>query len=183
MKPESEVREELEKSLKEGVGPKAARYALACLGGLVPFAGGMVSGAAGAWSESDQERINNLFQQWLKMQEEEMLEIGQTLFEVFIRIDKTDQKIQERIQSHQYLSIIKKCFRDWSAAESEPKRIYIRNLLANAASCEMTTDDVIKFSLNGLISLVKHILRLLPASIKIHISVVKEFGVLLTVLM
>ena len=39
---------------------------------------------------------------------------------------------------------MKKAFRDWSAAESEQKRTYIRNLLANAASCNLTSDDVVR---------------------------------------
>ncbi len=73
-----------------------------------------------------------------------MEEIGKTLFEVFIRLDKTDEKVNERIQSPEYLALIKKCFRDWSAAESEDKRKLVRNLLANAASCALVTDDVVR---------------------------------------
>jgi len=40
--------------------------------------------------------------------------------------------------------LIKKCFRDWSAAESEEKRVLVRNLLTNAASSTICTDDVVK---------------------------------------
>jgi hypothetical protein len=42
------------------------------------------------------------------------------------------------------LSLLKKCFRDWSAAESEAKRILIRNLLSNAAANKICTDDVVR---------------------------------------
>jgi hypothetical protein len=50
----------------------------------------------------------------------------------------------ERIESPEYLQLVKKCFRDWSAAESEDKRRLIRNLLSNAAGSKMCSDDVLK---------------------------------------
>ena len=64
--------------------------------------------------------------------------------EVMVRLDREDEKIQQRIQSPEYLRLIKKCFRDWSAAESEVKRRLIRDLLCNAAGGEkVCPDDVL----------------------------------------
>jgi hypothetical protein len=76
-----ELKKELEDALKSGVGPKIARYALACLG-AVPLAGGAIAGAGGAWSEHDQDRFNSIFAAWLKLQEDEIREIGLTIVEV-----------------------------------------------------------------------------------------------------
>src|SRR5262249_3435964 len=73
----------------------------------------------------------------------EIKEIGQTLFEVFARLDQTDEKVRARLESKEYLALLKKCFRDWSAAESEEKRKMIRNLLANAAAGEKLCSDAI----------------------------------------
>ena len=43
------------------------------------------------------------------------------------------------------MALLKKCFRDWSAAESEDKRKMIRNLLANAAGGEkLCSDDILR---------------------------------------
>lgn len=138
------MKNELNDVLKSGVGPKTARFALALLSGI-PGAGGVFSASAGAWSEAEQERYKKIFASWLKLQEDEIREIGMTLMEVMIRLDQTDEKIQERIQSTEYLKLIKKCFRDWSAAESEEKRKLIRDLLCNAASGEkICGDDVIR---------------------------------------
>jgi len=139
-----QVRKELEDSLNQGNGPKLARFALAILGGAIPLAGGIFSGAGGAWSEKENERFQRILKTWLKLQEDEIKEIGQTLVEVMLRLDQNDQKVQERIESPEYLKILKKCFRDWSAAESEEKRILIRNLLVNAASPGITPDDVVR---------------------------------------
>jgi hypothetical protein len=78
------------------------------------------------------------------LQEEEIKEIGKTLVEVMLRLDHEDETVRQRIESHEYLSLLKKAFRDWSAAESEKKRTMIRNLLANAASTSLTTDDIVR---------------------------------------
>lgn len=138
------IRREMERALEGGTGPKAARFALACLGGMIPAVGGAFGAAANAWSERAQEKFNKIFAAWLKLQEEEIREIGVTLAEVILRLDSSDPQIEQRVQSPEYLSLVKKCFRDWSAAESENKRVLIRNLLANAAACSLTTDDVLR---------------------------------------
>lgn len=138
-----QLRKDMEKALEGGGGPAASRLALACLGGI-PLAGGVFGAAANAWSDAEQKKFNKIFASWLKLQEEEIKEIGITLIEVMIRLDTNDPKVEERVQSSEYLSLVKKCFRDWSAAESEDKRVLLRNLLANAASCSLTSDDVIR---------------------------------------
>jgi hypothetical protein len=137
--------EKLEEILQSGSGPKVVRYALSCLGGLVPFAGGAIGGAASTWSEAEQARYNRLLISWLKLHEEEVKEIGRTLVEVMIRLDQNDEGVRKRIESPEYLSLVKKCFRDWSAAESEGKRVLIRNLLSNAAGGQkICGDDIIR---------------------------------------
>ena len=118
----NKLKEELDSALAGGAGPKIARFALACLSGAIPIAGGVIGAAGGAWSEAEQDQFNKIFAAWLKLQEDEIKEIGQTLFEVFARIDQSDQKVRTRLESKEYLALLKKCFRDWSAAESEEMR-------------------------------------------------------------
>ncbi len=140
-----QLKKELDEALARGAGPKIARFALACLSGAIPIAGGVVGAGGGAWSEAEQNQFNKIFAAWLKLQEDEIKEIGQTLFEVFARIDQSDEKVRARLESKEYLALLKKCFRDWSAAESEEKRKMIRNLLANAAGGEkLCNDDVLR---------------------------------------
>lgn len=145
-----QVRKELEDALSGNNGPKVARFALAVLSGLIPYAGGAIGGIGGAWSEKENERFQRILNTWLKLQEDEIKEIGKTLVEVMLRLDQNDETIQKRIESPAYLSLIKKCFRDWSAAESETKRILIRNLLVNAASPGITPDDVIRLFIDWI---------------------------------
>src|ERR1041385_2012916 len=128
----------------EGGSPKYVRAGLQVIGGAIPFAGGIFSAAAGAWSEHEQERVNRFFKQWLKMLEDEIKEKEKTILEIMARLDMHDPKIADRIESKEYQSILKKTFREWSGAESEEKRVYIRNILANAAASTMTSDEVVR---------------------------------------
>lgn len=139
-----ELKRQMTESLTHGYGPRVARLAMAILGGAIPLLGGVVSGAAGAWSEADQDHFNKVAASWLQLQKDEIKEIGVTIAEILTRLDLNDENIRKRIESPEYLSLLKKCFRDWSAAESEAKRIMVRNLLSNAAVNKICTDDVVR---------------------------------------
>lgn len=143
MDSKEDIEKQVEDALSKGASSKIARFTLAALGGVIPGAGGVLGGIAGAWSEEEQKDFNRLFAAWLKLQEDEIKEIGKTIIEVMLRVDQSKEEIRERIESPEYLKLVKKAFRDWSAAESEEKRILIRNLLVNAASTKICSDDVV----------------------------------------
>lgn len=121
------------------LGELAGSTAGGALGGLITFK-----------SQKDQDKVNQLIQAWLKLQADQMKEIGVTLAEVLDRLDLQDDGVVERLESEEYLALLKKCFRDWSAAESEDKRVLIRNLLINAAGVQITTNDVILSFVNWI---------------------------------
>ncbi len=128
-------------------GGKAIRAVLNAAGGVVPLLGGLLSAGAGFWSESEQEKINAFFEQWLRMLEDDMKEKAPTVLEIMSRLDMNDDQTAERVASPEYQSLIRKAFRDWAGAESEEKRILIRNILSNAAAKSLTSDDVIRMFL------------------------------------
>lgn len=134
----------------EGDMPKVIRGAMQIVGGAIPFAGGFLSAAAGAWSENEQDKANKFFKHWLKMLEDEIREKEKTIIEIMARLDLHDEKISQRIEGKDYQSLLKKTFREWSGAESEQKRIYIRNILANAAASSITSDDVVRLFIDWL---------------------------------
>ncbi|MFW6253919.1 MAG: hypothetical protein ACOC41_03225 [Chitinivibrionales bacterium] len=135
---------------EDGKGRKAGRGALQIVGGAVPFVGGLFSAVAGAWSEAEQEKVNRFFQHWVKMLEDELKEKEQTIIEIMARLDLQDESIQERVESKEYQSLLKKTFREWSGAESEDKREYIRNILANAAASQVSSDDVVRLFIDWI---------------------------------
>ena len=112
-----------------------SRFMLECVG---------LGAVAGAWSEAEQGRINERIAALLAMEQEKLKEMVQTLLEVEARLDTQDEKIKQRIDSPEYLSLVKKCFRDWAGAESKEKRAYIRNLLVNAAKTTISDDDTLR---------------------------------------
>jgi hypothetical protein len=134
----------------DGKSAKIARGALQVVGGAIPFAGGVLSAIAGAWSENEQEKINKFFEQWVRMLKEELEEKEITIVEIMARLDLQDEKIAQRVESKEFQSLVKKTFRDWAGAESEDKRVLIRNLLSNAASSEISSDDVVRMFIDWI---------------------------------
>jgi hypothetical protein len=131
-------------------GGMAARGALNAASGAIPFAGGLLSAAASAWSEREQSRINEFLHHWIQMLAAEMREKQQTILEITARLDMRDEETVKRIESPQYQALLRKAFRDWAGTESEEKRVLIRNLLANAAGATIASDDVIKLFLEWI---------------------------------
>lgn len=129
---------------------KISRGALQAIGGAVPFAGGVFSAIAGAWSEGEQEKVNRFFEHWVRMLQDELKEKEETIIEIMARLDLQDEAIAKRVESKEYQSLVKKTFREWSGAESDEKRIYIRNILANAAASEVSSDDVIRMYIDWI---------------------------------
>lgn len=138
-----ELDQQMTHALTRGYGPKVARFVLALLGGI-PVAGGVFGGASGAWSEAEQDFFNKVAANWFRLQQDEIREIGVTIAEILSRLDLNDEEVRKRLESPEYLALLKKCFRDWSAAESEAKRILVRNLLTNAAVNRICSDDVVR---------------------------------------
>lgn len=134
----------------DGVVGKAARGALQVAGGAVPFVGGLLSAIAGAWSENEQAKVNKFFEQWVRMLQEEMKEKEATVIEIMSRVNLQDEKIAARVESKEFQSLVKKTFRDWAGAESEDKRVLIRNILSNAASSNLSSDDVVRMFIDWI---------------------------------
>jgi len=131
-------------------GSGVARGALNVVGGFIPFAGGLLSAAASAWSEHEQKKINDFLHHWIQMLAAEMREKEQTILEILARIDMSDGETANRVESPAYQALMRKAFRDWSGAESEAKRAMVRNLLVNAAGSRVASDDVVKLFLDWL---------------------------------
>jgi hypothetical protein len=136
--------------LENGKVAKYSRNALQAIGGAIPFAGGIFSAIAGAWSEGEQDKVNRFFDHWVRMLRDEIREKEATIIDIMSRLDLQDESIAKRVESKEYQSLVKKTFREWAAAESEEKRIYIRNILSNAAATQVSSDDVIRMYIDWI---------------------------------
>jgi hypothetical protein len=126
------------------------RAGLNTFSGMLPFLGSALSAAASAWSEHEQQKVNDFFRQWIKMLEDELREKAQTVLEIMSRLDLQDEKIADRVESKEFQELVRKAFRDWAAVESEEKRKLVRNILANAAATSVVSDDVVRMFLEWL---------------------------------
>lgn len=130
--------------IQDSTTKSITRGAIQVIGGTIPFASGLFSAAASAWSENEQKKVNRFLEQWIRMLEDELREKEVTVIEIMARLDIHEQKIADRIESKEYQSLVKKTFREWAGAECEEKRVWIRNILANAAATDICSDDVIR---------------------------------------
>jgi hypothetical protein len=147
---ESQGSSEIALPISGGKIKKVAKFALNSIGGAIPFAGGVLSAAVAAHSESEQEKVNAIFSQWFQMLKDELHEKEVTIAEIIARLDVSDAETTKRIESDEYQSILKKSFRKWSGFDSQSKRQKIRNILANAAASRLVTDDVVKLFVDWL---------------------------------
>ncbi|MDR7098604.1 hypothetical protein J2X04_000951 [Lysobacter niabensis] len=135
---------------ESGKAAKISRGALQVISGAVPFAGGVLSAIASVWSEGEQERVNRFFEHWVQMLQDELKEKAETIVEIMARLDLQNEAISARVESREYQSLVKKTFRDWAGSESEKKRVYIRNILSNAAATRVSSDDVVRMYLDWI---------------------------------
>ncbi|MGB4812443.1 MAG: hypothetical protein WBP13_08205 [Methylophilaceae bacterium] len=135
---------------ESGKVTKISRAALQVVSGVVPFAGGILSAIAGAWSEGEQEKVNRFFEHWVQMLQDELKEKQETIIDIMARLNLQDEAIAKRVESKEYQSLVKKTFREWSGAESEEKRVYIRNILSNAAASQVSSDDVVRLYIDWI---------------------------------
>lgn len=129
---------------------KFSRGTLQTIGGAIPFVGGVFSAIAGTWSEGEQDKVNRFFEQWVRMLEDELKEKADTIIEIMARLDLQDETISKRVEGKEFQSLVKKTFREWSGAESNEKRDYIRNILSNAAATNISSDDVVRLYIDWI---------------------------------
>jgi hypothetical protein len=89
--------------------------------------------------KTDHDHFIKLLAIWLKLQENEIQEIGQALREVLSRVRDTHKKVKSRIESPEYVNLVKKAFRDWGG-QGKVERQLLTNLLINGAILKLSPD-------------------------------------------
>jgi hypothetical protein len=116
--------------------------------GSIPWLGGFLSAAASYKAEEASIRQDSLQTQSLEEHHEKLIKLGATLEEVQRRFDSLGESIDERLQSNEYLGLVRKAFRAWDEADTEEKRHYTANLIVNAAGTQICSDDVVRLFLD-----------------------------------
>ena len=122
---------------------KYARILLAALSG-VPWIGSLLSAAATYSSEIEQEQQSELHRLWIQEHEERLRRLSQDLGDIVARFEDLGEEVQERVQSDEYLGLVRRAFRSWDQAETDQKRDFIRKMIANAGGTRLCPDDLIR---------------------------------------
>ena len=125
------------------------KFVLAVLGSI-PWVGGFLSAAASYKSEEETAKRDSLRTQWLEEHQKKIITLRDTLQEIQLRFEGLGAGIEERIQSEQYLALVRKAFRIWDETDTQEKRRYIANIVTNAAGTRVCSDDVVRLFLDWL---------------------------------
>lgn len=135
--------------LSSGKRRKFGRFVLAALSSI-PWVGGVISAAASFSAEKDQEGFNELQTLWLKGHEEKIRELGDTLADIFARLENFGDEIQERVESPEYLALVRKAFRSWDASDTNEKKQMLKNLITNAGAIKLCSDDLVRLFISWI---------------------------------
>ncbi|OAI45012.1 hypothetical protein AYO43_08620 [Nitrospira sp. SCGC AG-212-E16] len=125
------------------------KFVLAALGSI-PWIGGFLSAAASYKSEEGSLKQDSLQTQWLEEHQQKIGLLREALEEIRQRFASLGAGIEERIQSEEYLALVRKGFRAWDEADTKEKRRYIANLVTNSAGTRVCSDDVVRLFLDWL---------------------------------
>jgi hypothetical protein len=125
------------------------KFGLAALGSI-PWVGGFISAAASLKTEENTLKIDSLQTKWLEEHEVKMKKLGETLKEISQGFERLGEAVDERIESEEYLDLVRKSFRTWDAADTDEKRKYVANLIGNASSTHICSDDVVRLFIDWL---------------------------------
>lgn len=110
----------------------------------IPWIGTILSSGASIHGEKEQGKVNELYEEWLKVHKKKVGDLMISLDEVAGRLDSVHDNYEERIQSEEYLALVRRAFRSWDEAETQEKRAYVVNLISNAAASNLCPDDLIR---------------------------------------
>lgn len=163
---EQDELEHYQSELAETLQSKRQRIFMMILGaalGAIPWIGNFLSGAVNFKSAEDQVKTNKLYEEWLAEHARKMAELRETLTIVLKRLDEFPVEINARLQSEEYLGIVRKAFRLWDTSDTVDKKEIIRKLITNAGAYELVSDDIIRLFLDWI-----------DTYHEIHFAVIKE---------
>ncbi len=79
-----------------------------------------------------------------------MYELSQTIVNILNRLNEFPDEINQRLESEEYLAIVRKAFRIWDTSDTLEKKEIIRKLITNAGAHSIVHDDLIRLFLDWI---------------------------------
>lgn len=139
-------------ALGTGGGKKYIHLTLAALG-VIPWIGSVFSflGAGASFlAEKDQEKLNALQKAWIQEHVKKIQELATALSEIYGRLDTFGELITHRIESEEYLALVRRTFQSWDQADTREKRQMLQRLITNAGVIELCPDDQVRLFANWI---------------------------------
>jgi hypothetical protein len=133
----------LAEKLGSGRKRKYVRFLIAALSGI-PWIGGVITASTGLSAEFKQGQVNDLHRLWLAEHQQKARELIEALGDIFTRLENFSHEIDERIESPEYLNIVKRCFRSWDEADTQEKKQMLKKLITNAGAIKLCSDDLVR---------------------------------------
>lgn len=141
---ESELEDSLvEVARKDSSSNANKRFFLAILS-VVPWVGVLISAAVARWAEFDQDRTNAMFRAWIEEHEARLRELEAVAKSIAAQAERAGPAAQGRLNSDEYLPLVRQGFRVWDKSETQDKRELVRRVLTNAACDSLCTDDFVR---------------------------------------
>ena len=135
--------------LSAGKGRKYVRFVIAALGSI-PWVGGFIAASASLSAEREQQSVNELQRMWLEEHKEKIRQLSATLADIFVRLDNFGDEVEQRIESPEYLALVRKAFRSWDEADTEEKKQMFKKLITNAGAIKLCPDDLVRLFLHWI---------------------------------
>ena len=143
------IRRELERAAPSTRRRILEKFALAALGSI-PWVGGFLSAAASLRTEEGGLRTDSLQSKWLAEHAAKLARLQESLDEIAQRFEHLGTEIDERVQSEEYLDLVRRAFRAWDRADTTDKRKFVANLVSNASGTRICSDDVVRLFIDWL---------------------------------
>ena len=144
-----EIRQGLVKATPSRKKRAFEKFALAALGSI-PWVGSFISAAASIELEKEEIERDSLQSQWLEEHQSKLEKLHETLEYVVSRLESLGEEINQRIESPEFLDIVRKGFRVWDKSDTDEKRKYVADLIANASGTSIASDDVVRLFVEWL---------------------------------
>jgi len=109
----------------------------------VHWVGTLLTAGLALKAGGDQVEIDGLLRAWLDKHSVKLRLLEEALAALNARLEMLGD-VTERVESDEYLSIVREAFRVWDEAETEEKRQYVGHLIGNAAGQNIVSDDVVR---------------------------------------
>jgi hypothetical protein len=138
-----EIKSKLSRIEDKGKKSRITRFIVSALSSI-PWVGGFISASSALHAEKEQGKINELQKLWIQEHQRKIEELAHTIFQIIDKLESSGIDAQERLETEEYLTLVKKGFKEWDNSETTEKKEYIRKLLTNACATNLSTDDMIR---------------------------------------